>query len=101
MLHSFRPPCDVIRLDPAWQIHPSKVWAPIIVVGDLVVPFTLQRMSELLASTAPVDVKMKEAQKLCDGMAAHAVEPDARNKSMKKMWRPHVLANCILQNTML
>ena len=63
----------------------QDVWAPIVVAGNLVVPFTLQRLSELLASTAPLETKMSEAQNLCDSIAQHVVEPDACNKSLKKM----------------
>ena len=67
----------------------SKVWAPILVVGDLVVPFALQRLSELLPSTAPLATKLEEAQNLCDSLAAKMLEGDSRNKTVSKMSEPY------------
>ena len=56
-----------------------------LVVGDLVIPFALQRMSDLLPSTVPLDVKLAEAGKLCDSLAGNIIEQDSRNKAIKKM----------------
>ena len=56
-----------------------------LIVGDLALPFVLQRLTDLQASTASTATKMQEAQKLCDEMAVKMVEPDARNKSINKL----------------
>ena len=69
----------------------SEIWAPILVVGDLVVPFTLQRMSDLLPSTVPLDVKLGEAGNLCDSLATKVIEEDSKNKSLKRMSKAEML----------
>lgn len=54
-------------------------------MGTLCVPFTLQRMSELLPSTAPVQTKMAEAAALCHNVAEKLLEADSKGKTSKKM----------------
>ena len=62
-----------------------QVWAPILIVGDLCIPFILQRMSELLPSTAPLETKLKEAESLGNKIAVQIADGDTRNKALKKM----------------
>ena len=54
-------------------------------VSTLCVPFTLQRMSELLPSTAPVQTKMAEATALCHNVAEKLLEADSESKTNTKM----------------
>ena len=56
-----------------------------LILGDLALPFVLQRLTDLQASTASAATKMQEAQNLCDEMAVKMLEPDARNKSITKL----------------
>ena len=68
-----------------------EVWAPILVVGDLAVPFVLQRLNDLQPSNVSTDVKLQEAQDLCDMMAVKLAEPDTRNKSTNKLSESQLL----------
>ena len=54
-------------------------------VSTLCVPFALQRMSELLPSTAPAQTKMAEAAALCHDVAEKLLEKDSESKANRKM----------------
>ena len=47
----------------------SQVWLPLVSVDKTVAPWVLQRLSDLLPSTASTETKMEECQRLADQAA--------------------------------
>ena len=61
----------------------SKVWCPVLYAGGAAVLSPLQKLSNLLPSTASNELKMDEAQKCADDFASQALEKEKGNKPPK------------------
>ena len=53
-----------------------EVWLPLLGVGKRLMTWTPQRLPDLLASTAPIEVKMEEAGNIADKIAARYLADD-------------------------
>ncbi|CAE7245477.1 hemA [Symbiodinium sp. CCMP2592] len=59
------------------------VWLPLLTVDKTMVPWVLQRLSDLLPSTVSTETKMEEAQKLADQAARTDAKQGAASKVPK------------------
>eukprot|EP00439_Symbiodinium_sp_Y106_P006293 s3003_g1.t1 len=59
----------------------SEVWLPILTVDKTVAPWVLQRLSDLLPSTASTETKMEECQRLAD----QAAQADSKLATARKL----------------
>ncbi|CAE7820525.1 unnamed protein product [Symbiodinium sp. CCMP2592] len=61
------------------------VWVPIISIGQKAMAWTLQRLSDLLPSTADHETKLRESQAVADTLAAKMLSSDDKAATMSKL----------------
>ncbi|CAE7468345.1 hemA, partial [Symbiodinium sp. KB8] len=61
----------------------KELWCPIVGVNNLAVPWVVQRLSDLLPSTAETSEKLQAAQEVADGLAGKMVD-DSRARAKPK-----------------
>ncbi|CAE7495031.1 unnamed protein product [Symbiodinium sp. CCMP2592] len=64
----------------------KELWCPIVATNDLAVPWVVQRLSDLLATTADTSSKLEAAQEIADGLAGKMIDDSrARAKQPKSL----------------
>ena len=67
------------------QTAAIQVWVPIISIGQKAMAWTLQRLSDLLPSTADHETKLRESQTVADTLAAKMLSSDDKAATMSKL----------------
>ena len=75
---------DALRAPEHVLLH-SEVFLPVACVGSCSGALLLQRMPSLAASSVSTDTKLREGQKVADGLAARFIEDEGPRHTAKKM----------------
>ncbi|CAE7362694.1 unnamed protein product, partial [Symbiodinium pilosum] len=70
-------------------------WLPLVSAGETAVVWTIQKMAELMPSTASLETKLEEAQRVADSFAEKMCEPKAISKVRQKRLASREQLRCL------